>query len=71
MIKIGFCGCEMKRDYGTNGNDCRSAGFQRAGLYGVSCPEAKHAGSLLTDSHFRLFGNLSSFHNHIFSEETK
>src|SRR5262245_19848884 len=61
VILIGFCGCEMKRDYGTNGNNCRSAGFQRACLKDVQCPENMQAGSLRTDSYFRLFRNLSSF----------
>jgi len=51
----------MKRDYGTNGNNGRSAGFQRADFDDVPCPEAKHAGSLRTGRCFRLFRNFSSF----------
>src|SRR5262245_40827537 len=53
---------EMKGDYGTNGNNGRSAGFQRADFDDVPCPEAKHAGSLRTGRYFRLFRNLPSFH---------
>src|SRR5262245_12835701 len=51
---------EMKRDYGTNGNNGRSAGFQLAWLPGMSHLEAKHAGSLRTGRYFRLFLNPSS-----------
>ena len=50
----------MKRDYGTNGKNRRSAGFQRACFKDVPCQENKHAGSLRTGGFFRLFRNLSS-----------
>jgi len=57
----------MKRNYGTNGNNGRSAGFQRAWLPGKTLLEDLHTGSLRTDRYFRLFRNLSS----IFSNNSR
>ena len=46
---------EQTEDYETNGNNGRSAGFQRAGHDEIYCLQAKHAGSLRTGRYFRLF----------------